>query len=483
VQDGIEECDDGDANSDTEPDACRTDCRRARCGDGTVDTDEACDDGNVRSGDGCSRRCTVENRTPEPEPNQTPALAPLVRPGTTLVGSLPDGDTDCFALQVEGAGWIEAVARDIEDGCTLDVTLQLWRGRNATQPLLSRARSADSPCVTLDPDAEPRLRYLDPGLWIVCLEGLLRQPIAEYHLTLETGSDACERFAPTPDIDLDGDGVADACDPDIDGDDVPNDLDNCPLEPNGDAIVRYQVQGDGFIQHWLIAGTWPQSGGPGCLPTPATEAGDPACLDPALADPAWPAACDARPPDPDPGEGSADDPGEGSTDDPGEGSADDPGEGSAEGPPADARRWRFASIRTNAVDLGRFFGQPSPVAMWAATRVLWDGEPREVVLRLGSDDGMRVWWNGEAVFETEACRGVSQDQERIRVTLQPGANLLLLKIRNNGGAWGFIARLWDPEAEAPLRDLEVRPFPGDPVASRQADRDSDGVGDLCDPEP
>lgn len=40
---GLEECDDGQANSDTAPDACRTDCRLARCGDGVADTGEACD--------------------------------------------------------------------------------------------------------------------------------------------------------------------------------------------------------------------------------------------------------------------------------------------------------------------------------------------------------------------------------------------------------------------------------------------------------
>ena len=57
---GDEECDDGEANSNDDPDACRTDCRPARCGDGVVDTGEACDDGNTDSHDGCSDRCAVE---------------------------------------------------------------------------------------------------------------------------------------------------------------------------------------------------------------------------------------------------------------------------------------------------------------------------------------------------------------------------------------------------------------------------------------
>jgi cysteine-rich repeat protein len=44
-----EECDDGPDNSDTAPDGCRTDCERAHCGDGVLDTGERCDDGAMNS--------------------------------------------------------------------------------------------------------------------------------------------------------------------------------------------------------------------------------------------------------------------------------------------------------------------------------------------------------------------------------------------------------------------------------------------------
>lgn len=62
VQAGVEECDDGVANSDTVADACRTDCTRASIGDAVVDTaaGEECDDGNVQDGDGCSSRGRLE---------------------------------------------------------------------------------------------------------------------------------------------------------------------------------------------------------------------------------------------------------------------------------------------------------------------------------------------------------------------------------------------------------------------------------------
>ncbi len=60
--DNGEACDDGKANSDTDPDACRTDCELAGCGDGVMDTDEACDDGEDNSdvdADACRTTCEL----------------------------------------------------------------------------------------------------------------------------------------------------------------------------------------------------------------------------------------------------------------------------------------------------------------------------------------------------------------------------------------------------------------------------------------
>ena len=46
-----EECDDGAANSDTDPDACRATCVNPACGDGVIDDGEACDDGDANTDD------------------------------------------------------------------------------------------------------------------------------------------------------------------------------------------------------------------------------------------------------------------------------------------------------------------------------------------------------------------------------------------------------------------------------------------------
>ena len=108
-----EECDRGPNNSDTNPNACRTDCSLAGCGDGVVDTGETCDDGNTGPGDGCNAACQVE-------------VVPGCGNGVVDGGEgCDDGNTTacdgCSAvcqLEVCGNGILEC-AEECDDGGTL----------------------------------------------------------------------------------------------------------------------------------------------------------------------------------------------------------------------------------------------------------------------------------------------------------------------------------------------------------------------------
>jgi CSLREA domain-containing protein len=65
-----EECDNGQSNSDTVADACRTTCKLAFCGDNVVDTGEECDEGanNGAVGGTCSANCESVAPAPAPAP-------------------------------------------------------------------------------------------------------------------------------------------------------------------------------------------------------------------------------------------------------------------------------------------------------------------------------------------------------------------------------------------------------------------------------
>ncbi len=85
---------------------------------------------------------------------------------------------------------------------------------------------------------------------------------------------------------------------------------------------------------------------------------------------------------------------------------------------------------------------------------------------LGSDDGIRVWINDELVLSKEVYRGVAPDQERVTLPLRAGANRLLMKIVNGGGAHGFYFRpLAGPELPG-----EVRAAIAVPAADRTDDQ-------------
>lgn len=66
-------------------------------------------------------------------------------------------------------------------------------------------------------------------------------------------------------------------------------------------------------------------------------------------------------------------------------------------------------------------------------------------IRLGSDDWVKVWLNGEAVHESASFRGVALDQDRVPATFRKGKNTLLLRINQGVLGWGFVVRITDAD--------------------------------------
>jgi hypothetical protein len=60
-----------------------------------------------------------------------------------------------------------------------------------------------------------------------------------------------------------------------------------------------------------------------------------------------------------------------------------------------------------------------------------------VPMKIGSDDSVKVWLNGEAVFTNAINRGRAMWQDEFTVNLVAGDNLLLVKIGERGGGWGM----------------------------------------------
>ena len=76
---------------------------------------------------------------------------------------------------------------------------------------------------------------------------------------------------------------------------------------------------------------------------------------------------------------------------------------------------------------------------------VWSESARDLVLELGSDDGIKAWWNGQQVLANNTARAVAPAQEKVKVAAKPGWNHLLLKITQNVMGWSAVARLADPD--------------------------------------
>ncbi|MYA98496.1 leucine-rich repeat protein, partial [Candidatus Poribacteria bacterium] len=59
----------------------------------------------------------------------------------------------------------------------------------------------------------------------------------------------------------------------------------------------------------------------------------------------------------------------------------------------------------------------------------------DVLMGVGSDDSIKVWLNGSVVYENDVSRRTTGIQNRFRVNLNAGDNLLLIKICNHGALW------------------------------------------------
>ena len=97
-------------------------------------------------------------------------------------------------------------------------------------------------------------------------------------------------------------------------------------------------------------------------------------------------------------------------------------------------------IRTPGDNLSRIFGARVNALGYAVT-VLDSPVEQAAQLLVGSDDGFAAWLNGEPLASRlELKRGVVADEDALPVRLRKGKNVLLFKISQDVGSWGFCAR-------------------------------------------
>ncbi len=100
------------------------------------------------------------------------------------------------------------------------------------------------------------------------------------------------------------------------------------------------------------------------------------------------------------------------------------------------------------VDLNKIFQPNDSVLTYALTYVYCPKE-RDLEIRLGSDDGIAVWFNDELKFKKDVLRPAQFDKDIVRVRFIKGWNKILIKAAENWGSWGFYFRITDLNGNTP----------------------------------
>jgi hypothetical protein len=107
-------------------------------------------------------------------------------------------------------------------------------------------------------------------------------------------------------------------------------------------------------------------------------------------------------------------------------------------------QWQVVHPEDQTVNLDQLFDSADYVSAYAFTTIDTP-EEQKALLGVGSDDGVRIWLNGELVHDNWVPRGLLLDDDVVPVTLKKGSNHLLLKVQDIQQGWGFSARILPPE--------------------------------------
>jgi hypothetical protein len=120
-------------------------------------------------------------------------------------------------------------------------------------------------------------------------------------------------------------------------------------------------------------------------------------------------------------------------------------------PNGNAMKWQqYASstpeINFFSVELLKLEPSQEDILVYCACWLDSDAD-KDVELRIGSDDGYKLWLNGKLVSEQNVYRSMEMDSETHKVKLNKGKNLILLKVTQDWGEFQFEMRVVNAEGK------------------------------------
>jgi hypothetical protein len=117
------------------------------------------------------------------------------------------------------------------------------------------------------------------------------------------------------------------------------------------------------------------------------------------------------------------------------------------------RRYRWQHPRllntSGTINLGPRFRRTRNRVCYGYTTIV-SPMAQDVLFKIGSNDGVACWLNGERIHFNLTTRGLTVDQDVVKASLKSGKNVILVKVNNVDGDWQMAFRITDPSG-APLR--------------------------------
>ncbi len=85
-------------------------------------------------------------------------------------------------------------------------------------------------------------------------------------------------------------------------------------------------------------------------------------------------------------------------------------------------------------------------AIYGLLSIVSDNE-YSATLKVGSDDSIKIWLNGEVVHRNPIARPTTGFQETVQVVINKGDNLLLVKVIDGGGNWAMFLDLEQTDSD------------------------------------
>jgi CubicO group peptidase (beta-lactamase class C family) len=102
-------------------------------------------------------------------------------------------------------------------------------------------------------------------------------------------------------------------------------------------------------------------------------------------------------------------------------------------------KWIYLNSDNAIIDLDKQYNGVDFAIAYACAEIILEN-PAKVLLGIGSDDGVKIWLNGELVHQNWVGRSVNPDDDLVMLNVKKGNNRLIIKIQEMQGEWGFCCR-------------------------------------------